>query len=207
MGIWRLQASWQLDTVAARDRVTINPHVEILNPAPDMQQICQDLLTGLEAITPTTGEIRVKAYDAQGTVPVYPQGDAILRTGLAHPVNGPREVAMCLSFYGSRNVKRQRGRIYLPFWFVGANLTQIRPTIPNTKIASMASLLQGLGGVDVDWVVYSRLLDKAFPVTNWWYDNEWDIIRSRGGRGTSRILGTTSEATTSDYQGEAVELV
>lgn len=200
MSIWRLQCSWQYDTVAARDAMVITPHFEVLNPNPDVQQLCEDMVSGLQGITNSTGEVRVKGYDAQGSKPVYPEGDAVVNAGLMQSTGVPRELAVCLSFYGSRNVKRQRGRLYLPAHFLGVNVSAKNPATPIAKLASLANLFQGLGGVDVDWVVYSRILDRAFPVTNWWYDNEWDVMRSRGQRSTSRVTGTTSEAFGSEVE-------
>jgi hypothetical protein len=194
MSIWRLQASWQYDSASARDRVTINPHFEVLNPAPDVQQLCQDLAVGLDAISPSTAEIQVKGYDAQGSKPVYPEGDAKVNAGGILATARPRELAMCLSYYGGRNVKRQRGRLFIPTQFLLQNVGTLRPAMPVTKMNDIVTLLTGLGGVDVDWCVYSRVLDRAFPVTNWWYDDEWDVMRSRGLKGTTRVQGTASEA-------------
>jgi hypothetical protein len=194
MPIWRLQASWQLDTALPRDKVVITPHFDDKGATTDPQNLCDDLLSGILAITPFAGEVQVKAYDAQGTVPVYPQGDALVQKGLSASWAAPREIAVCLSFYSQRNVKRQRGRLYMPAGFLGQVSLGLRPPSPLPKMESMVTLLKDLGGVDVDWCVYSRVLDRAFPVTNWWYDNEWDVQRSRGGRSTLRVLGTTSEA-------------
>jgi hypothetical protein len=194
MPIWRLQVSWQKDTVAPRDRMLITPHFNDVGSTTDPQNLCDDLLAGLNTITATTGELRVKAYDAQGSVPVYPQGDSIINTGATQPTSNPRELAVCLSFYGERNVPRQRGRLYIPLWFLGFTQPGLRPTTPIAKMQDLVNLFTGLGGLDVDWSVYSRTLDHAFAVTDWWYDNEWDVIRARGGVGTSRVKGTTSEA-------------
>jgi hypothetical protein len=194
MPVWRLQTSWQLDTAAPKDRVVITPHFNDVGATTDPQNLCNDLLAGLESITPTTGEVKVTAYDAQGTVPVYPQGEAIVRKGAVHPSALPRELAVCLSFYGERNVPRQRGRLYIPCFFLGIATASNRPSIPIAKMTQLVPILTGLGGPDVDWCVYSRTQDHAHSITNWWYDNEWDVQRSRGGVGTSRILGTTTEA-------------
>jgi hypothetical protein len=196
MPIWRLQASWQLDTAAPRDRVVITPHFNDIGATTDPQNLCDDLLAGLETVLPTSGELRVKAYDAQGSVPVYPQGDSIIRATQVHPTSKPRELAVCLSFYGERNVARQRGRLYIPVGITAIAVNALRPVIPITQLADLVTLFTGLGGADVDWCVYSRRLDHAFSVTNWWYDDEWDVMRSRGLRGSARIQGTTTEAGT-----------
>jgi hypothetical protein len=194
MPVWRLQASWQLDSAAPRDRVTITPHFNDVGATTDPQNLCDDLLAGLQALKNCTGEVRVKAYDAQGSVPVYPQGDAIVQAGAVQGTTTPRELAVCLSFYGERNVPRQRGRLYIPTWFTSHLTGSLRPTNPNAVMAALPGLFAGLGGPDVDWCVYSRKLDHAFSVTDWWCDNEWDVVRSRGMRPTSRITGTTTEA-------------
>jgi hypothetical protein len=51
--------------------------------------------------------------------------------------------------------------------------------------------LANLGGVDVQWCVYSPttpgdMSDKFKQVTRGWIDNEWDTQRSRGLRATLR---------------------
>jgi len=194
MPVWRLQCTWQLDSAAPRDRMMITPHFNDVGATTDPQNLCDDMLAGLQAITNISGEVRVTAYDAQGSIPVYPQGDAIANKGAVHTSSLPRELAVCLSFYGERNVPRQRGRLYMPCWFLGIATSGLRPSIPIAKMTQFVPLLTDLGGPDVDWCVYSRKLDHAFSVTDWWYDNEWDVMRSRGTLGTSRIKGTTSEA-------------
>jgi hypothetical protein len=196
MSIYRLQVSWQFDTVAPRDAMVITPHFAIDGNVGSLDGLCKDMVDGLQAITPIPGEVRCKAYDAQGTPPVYPVGDYIVNKGLTHPHTYPRELALCLSFYSGRNVKRQRGRIYLPPRFLQVETDKTNPVTPIAKMDQVADLFEGLGGINVDWVVYSRLLDKAFPVTNYWYDNEWDVMRSRGRPANLRYTGTTAEAST-----------
>jgi hypothetical protein len=39
-------------------------------------------------------------------------------------------------------------------------------------------------------VVYSRREKVARPVTNYWVDDEWDTVRSRGLRSSTRVTGT-----------------
>jgi hypothetical protein len=38
-------------------------------------------------------------------------------------------------------------------------------------------------------VVWSRKKASAAQVTDWWVDNEWDTIRSRGLKADSRVSG------------------
>jgi len=114
--------------------------------------------------------------------------------------SGPREVALCLSYYAEQNVPRRRGRLYIgPFTDAAM---EIRPPAGNAigAVASLAPALAAVGGADVDWCLYSPTNDvatagatKLRTITNWWVDNEWDTVRSRGRRATSRISGVTGE--------------
>jgi hypothetical protein len=193
--IYRLQTELAADSALPRDRMVITPHVNDVGATTDPDNLCQDLAEGLEAFVSGTREIRVTAYDAQGTVPVYPVGTHVVNEGLAPPYSMPREVALCLSFYSERNIPRRRGRLYIPPGLFGIASPGVRPTEANMASVStnLVSLLTNLGGTDVDWCVFSRADDAAYSVTNWWVDNEWDTVRSRGLRADNRISGTTSE--------------
>lgn len=194
MPVWRLQTSWQFDTAFPRDRIIITPHFDDGGALTDPEGLCDDLLAALLTWYPTTAEVRVTAYDAQGTPPVFPQGEAIANVGAIDTSNVFREAALCLSYYSERNLPRRRGRLYVPGEMVSTNIG-VRPTsAAQTKVGALADIFANLGGADVDWVVYSRLTDQAHPVTNWWVDNEWDVVRSRGLRSDQRLQGTTSEA-------------
>jgi len=194
MPVWRLQTSWAVSTAFPRDRMVITPHFNDAGATTDPESLCTDLADALEGWAGATGELRVTAYDAQGTPPVFPQGEALRRVGTFRPAIQPREIALCLSFYSQRNLPRNRGRLYIPVVLPGGALGQRPSTEQMDFIGALAPIFEGLGGADVDWCVYSRRDNVARPVTNWWVDNEWDVIRSRGLRGDTRILGSTSEA-------------
>lgn len=197
MSIHRLQLSWQADTLFPRDRVSINPHFEntggILTDT-DVDQLCQDLVEAWQVYAPFTGEVRCKGYDAQSAPPNLPQGDHAVNAGLMGNFAWPREVALCLSYYSGQNTPTKRGRLYLPGGIVFSTNPGKQPsTSTMDKILAFGPILADLGGVDVDWVVYSRKLDTAFPVTNYYCDNEFDTVRSRGLRPTTRQSATASE--------------
>jgi hypothetical protein len=174
--------------------MVITPHFDDGGITTDPQQLCEDLADALAAWDIITTQLIVTAYDAQGAAPVYPQGRAIRNEGAVAATAVPREVALCLSFYSDRNLPRQRGRLYAPAGLF-TSAVGLRPTVAmRDKLAVLAVDFQALGGPDVDWVVYSRADDVARPVTNWWIDDEWDTVRSRGLRATTRLMGTTSEA-------------
>lgn len=194
MPVWKMQVAWSVTTSLPRDRMVITPHFNDSGALTDPQNLCEDLADALETWAGSDGELRVVAYDAQGTPPVFPQGEVIRRPGTFKSMATPRELAMCLSFYSERNLPRQRGRLYIPSWAAGGGLG-LRPTaVQQEKLGDLAGIFTNLGGADVDWCVYSPTTDTAMPVTNWWVDDEWDIIRSRGLRSTGRLEGTTSEA-------------
>ena len=198
MAIYRLQCAIGADTAFPRDRVMINPVFNntggILNPS-DADQLCEDLADVLVGYVSGTREIRVKAYDVQGTPPVFPVGDAVRNVGAFPASSQMREIACCLSFYSERNLPRQRGRLFVPAFLVAPGVSlgvQVSTTI-QTKVGQLAQHLADLGGIDIDWSVYSKVDDTARAVSNWWVDDEWDVIRSRGLRPTARTVGTVSE--------------
>lgn len=127
-----------------------------------------------------------------------PPGDPVLamrekvRTKAAPEPSGPREVALCLSYYAGANTRRKRGRMYIGPWNYGA--LSRRPLVASQNaLRDLALDLGNLGGVNVDWVQYSPTNNSSTPVSNFWIDNEWDTMRSRGLLGTSRVSGTVSE--------------
>jgi len=193
MPLWRLQTSWQLDSTLPRDKVVITPHFNTGGVVQDPQALCDDLLAGLQSWLLVTGEVKVVAYDAQGTPPVFPQGEAVVNQGLSMNTTVPRELALCLSFYGTANRPRNRGRLYIPAAFLSGSIGVRPSTAQRQKVADLVPILTGLGGADVDWSIFSRADNVPRSVQNWWVDDEWDIIRSRGLRGTTRTVGTTSE--------------
>lgn len=195
MPIWRLNVEAAGDSVLPRDAMTITPHFNDGGVGSDPQGLCDDLCAAMASYYSPARQIEVTAYDAQGTPPVVPQGYAIANVGVAPASQMPREVAICLSFFSEFNRPRLRGRLYVPAGLIMAASTITgRPTLGHrTKVGELAPILQDLGGLDVDWCVYSRVDDEARAVTDWWVDDEWDTIRSRGLRATTRLTGVTSE--------------
>lgn len=140
-----------------------------------------------------TAVISAKVYEMQDPEPREVRGYAARAvSNVGASAEGPREVALCLSFYSERNIPRRRGRLYIGPW--ASNFMTMRPSANvRQEAADLAAALQGIGGVDVDWQVYSRADNAYRKVTNWWVDDEWDTQRSRGLRATTRESGTTSE--------------
>jgi hypothetical protein len=193
--VWKLQTAFSVDTLLPKDQLIITPHFDDGGILQDAQGLCDDLAAALNGWDNATRQIRVTAYDAQGTVPVLPQGEAIVNPNLSPATVGVREVALCLSFYAGENRPRQRGRLYIPAALGGIGTGTARPnSTQREKVGALATIFADLGGLDVDWSVYSRVDDDARPVTNWWVDDAWDIQRSRGLEPTTRLSGTVGEA-------------
>ena len=200
--IVRAQVSVAMDSLLPRDRLVITPHFEIAQgvifSGADHTQLATDManLIGDWMVAPDSREVNVKIYDAQGTQPVFPEADVTINTGAFTTSKAPRELALCLSYYSQRNRPRYRGRLYIPITLMvsaaGAWSGSARPNAADmTKTVALAPLFASLGGVNVDWVVYSRVDDDARKVSNYYCDDEFDVVRSRGLRPTTRNANTT----------------
>jgi hypothetical protein len=196
MAILRAQCSFGADTAFPRDRLTITPHFKVTElPAAghDNQGLANDLCTALSTWLGNNREVTVKMYDAQHAKPNPPLAIKVKQPGLCPTSNNNREVALCLSFYADTNVPRRRGRLYIPAIFIAGSTMPVRPTAAHRdSVSEFVGIFASLGGLDVDWVVWSRADHAAHTVTNWWCDDEWDTQRRRGLRPTTRTVGTTS---------------
>lgn len=187
MATYRAQIAFALDTALPRDACVITPHYTGSDPQALADGLKSNLIANphVTSIVPFT----VNIYDATGPKPHHPIGTASSGTGAAAG-SGPREVSLCLSYYAGLNQPRLRGRLYIPQAFFGAP-SATRPT--GTQITTAMSFGPTLGKTlptGVKWVVWSRVTSTAHDVTNYWVDDEWDTIRSRGLKSTTRQLGT-----------------
>lgn len=191
MPLLRFQVAAQMDTTLPRDALVNTLHFDVATVLVDADALCEDLAevfaTGWYA-NPT--QIVVNAYEI-GPPPNFPVGHAEMNMGLSPESSCSREVAICLSYYAERNLPRQRGRIFLPL--CGTSYSDSAPRPPEAQMQQALDLAGGfadLGGVDVDWQVYSPTDGQGRNVTNAWVDDEWDTIRSRGLRGSMRLMET-----------------
>lgn len=195
MPIYRAQLAVHLDGNLPRDSIVITPHFDDHGLGSDPQGLADDLAAAYASFLTGTKRVTCKMYVATGAPPHYPVGEAEVNSGASVPSSCPREVSLCLSFFSERNVPRRRGRVYCPMAALGLGIGLTRPSgVIMGKVAELAPIFEELGGADVDWVVWSRSDQTARPVTDWYVDDEWDTVRSRGLRPTTRITGTTSEA-------------
>lgn len=200
MPIYKLHTAVAADGLLPRDHMVITPHINATAGPVDLAGLANEWFTAWYAWwgggTPLPRMV-VKIYDVQKPKPNYPLYTESRNDNNSLTGTGPREVALCLSFFAGKNQKRRRGRLYIPFcWISQGGNPSLRPTVTHrNKLGALATVLQDLGGLGEDWSVYSKADDTARAVTNWWVDDEWDTQRRRGLRGTVRTEGTTSEET------------
>jgi len=187
MTIFKAQCSFQYGSALPRDAMVVTPHYFGDSP----QALADALKTNFiaKAEIGATGMFTIKIYDAEKAPPSYPLATATNGSTFM-PYNNVREVAICLSYYSTWNRKSYRGRLYLPGQWVGGAFTA-RPT--STQITNALAWKSVFGSglpSGHNWVVYSKHLGQSFGVNNVWVDDEWDTIRSRGLRSTTRQTGT-----------------
>jgi hypothetical protein len=149
---------------------------------------------GNRALHPPGYVVQATAYDMDDATPrpVKAFAPPVGVSAAGASPSGPREVALCLSYYSERNLPSSRGRVYIGPW--ARDDMGLRPNV--NQIAALRDLATGLtnvGGADVDWSLYSPKSGGLKKITNVWVDDEWDTMRSRGLRPTTRSAGTTGE--------------
>lgn len=186
MPVYRCQISFPQDTTFPRDEVSITPHYTGDNPSALASWLKASLIAW-----PTVGAkpFRIRVYDAEKAPPSYPLATAE-QIGTPPATGAPREVSLCLSYFSTFNRKGWRGRLYLPSTiFGGAQGTRPSPAQMQAALDFHQALHTGRPP-GVAWVVWSRKEKVTRSITNLWVDNEWDIQRSRGMRGDSRVEAT-----------------
>lgn len=188
MASYRVQMQFPMDGTLPKDVITLNPHFN----GDNADALLAALKANLDAWAPTAGKpYTLKAYDANQLPPSFPLAT---RTNPGTPPTSaaPREVALCLSYYTTWNRPRYRGRLYLPVGWL-TNAPSSRPSsIQRDGVISFAKeVLSKSLPAATNWIVWSRVERKAMGgVSNVWCDDEWDTVRSRGLKGTTRTLAT-----------------
>jgi hypothetical protein len=184
MAHYRAAIAFQCDTDFPRDVVTINPHYSGDNP----QALGDSLKAAILAaagITPGT-PFTIKIYDDEKAPPSYPLYTTS-NPGTAHVNTIPREVALCLSYYSGFNRPSLRGRLYIPQILFGGT-AGLKPTVgQQNAVLALKDVFKAPGTSGHQWVVWSKRNKLASIVTNVWVDDEWDTVRSRGLRPTTRV--------------------
>lgn len=172
-----------------KDRMSITPHYgQVDNP----QALADKLKVNLIAIGTISATIpfTIKIYDAEKAPPSFPLAQA-QQTGTTPTASTPREIALCLSYYSTYNRPRYRGRLYIPYAYITGSLgARPTPTQRDFVLNSWGGALARNLPPNMSLIVWSKRDAKAYGVTNMWVDDEWDIQRSRGLRGTVRSQAT-----------------
>lgn len=185
MAIYRVQISFPSDSAFPRDEQSINPHFFGDN-AQGLANALKANLIAFPAIA--TKPFKIKVYDAQKAPPNYPLATAE-QTGTPPSTGVPRELCLCLSYYSTFNRPSYRGRLYMPYTFIGG-AAGTRPTqAQRDAVVAAATIFKTNLPAQHNWVVYSKKLGQSNGVTDYWCDDEWDIQRSRGMRSTARSTG------------------
>lgn len=139
----------------------------------------------------------VKFYEMPGLTPNYPFEERTFDLNSAPTGDSlPQEVALVLSFQGSRSagfpMARRRGRIYVgPL--KSTTSTDGRPT--SGVISGLVTAAEEFGD-DIkaipghQWCVWSTVDADMVPIVSGWVDNAWDTQRRRGVTATSRTTFT-----------------
>lgn len=194
----RVQVITRRQTDLARDHIVNTVHFDDFNIDPTGGTNWKAFADDVKAVfqnrsgVPFGYGVETKVYDMADAKPRPVKASSPWAQGLAGFSSefAPREVALCLSYFSERNLPRFRGRIYLGPWAAAPE----RPT--SAQIAAVKALstgLEGIGGPDVDWGLWSPTRAAFSKITAGWVDDEWDTIRSRGLRATSRNVFTTNE--------------
>lgn len=186
--IARAQIGFYMDSALPRDVMTINPQYVTDDP-----QVLADKLKANIIGSITGGALNwftVKLYDLERPVPSYPiavASNVVAQQTTSHP----REVGLCLSYYCTNNRPGSRGRLYIPGWMIPGS-QGLRPTTTQMQAAldignNVLKITQPAGTY---WALWSKEKKQVQRVTNTWVDDEWDITRSRGLKGTTRVVAT-----------------
>jgi hypothetical protein len=138
--------------------------------------------------------VEVRAYNMADS---KPRPERAFSKGTA-PGNVPgaaAQVALCLSYFSQRNLPRQRGRIYTGPW---PSPTAYATPTQTAELITLANALAALGGINVDWSVWSPTKaalgqDASMSISEAWVDNSWDVMRSRKLESTARVKVVLNE--------------
>jgi hypothetical protein len=195
MATYKIQVASAVDTILPRDRIVNTFHLDDHGLGSDPQGLADDTVPVFQTLYGSTREIDCRVYPT-GAPPNFPLATKVVNKGAAGgATTGPREVALCLSYYGERNLPRTRGRMYVCVAACqNVTMSANRPNaFARDQLIALADGIAGLGGVDVDWIYWSSLDGSHGPVKNAYVDDEWDVVRKRGFKPTTRTAKAYNE--------------
>lgn len=199
MSVYRFQVSYPVHSLLPRDYFTNTFHMDHVGGVAvptDLDGMCDDINELWQTRLGATGrEVRTKAYAVPHTVPSPPLADRVLSAGVIWTPLSNCEPALCLSFAGNASSPRERGRMYFSTGMArttGVGTTHdVRPTTAQQDWVlawydTSGSSLPDLGGVDWKFGVWSPTNSSFVQAQKAWVDDEWDVVRSRGLRESTR---------------------
>lgn len=140
----------------------------------------------------------IDLYDLGDAEPRVPVETRTFTLGAADSATtAPTELALCLSFQAAPTSgipqARRRGRVFTGPFNTGVIAGAGRPaaTLRASVAAAGNFLLDTLNNpASVAWGVWSRVDSAMYLIDDGWCDDEWDILRSRGRRPTTRTTFT-----------------
>lgn len=137
----------------------------------------------------------LKIYNVVATRPNYPIYEFAWTLAAAPgSIQLPQEVALAVSYRNNSAATvprgRRRGRIYVSGWGSAQNVAG-RPALGVVELLADAYTAYctsiNTNGAGLRAGVWSRSGNTVYPVQEVYADNEWDTMRSRGGRSTQRF--------------------
>lgn len=217
-----VEASWQGHSGIPRDRFVNTFHfvaeagAKSANDGMNAVGRVADFYAGVtggghsisQMLSPEMTVCTLTAYDLAAVKPrpILYQGTLTRSGGTDGPL--PEEVALCLSYYSTRNIPRERGRVYIGPLNAGC-LGGAGPSgqsLPNALIINamhdaairLATTGDGVAGGGLltgpptmtsrpcSWVVFSRVDNATKLIAAGWIDNEWDVQHRRRIAATAR---------------------
>ena len=158
-----------------------DPSVDYQNHANEMRDLFGGQATGSGSTFHIylQRDLIVKVYDMADAKPRPIRATAIYTPAVHESAAlGPREVSVCLSYYGTRNLPRERGRIFIgPIQL--SNLAETVPSAIRDELVDLGHGLFDIGGENVAHVVHSPTANTDTVVQNYWCNDLWDTMRSR----------------------------
>lgn len=171
-------SSKDAESTPARDAVVNTLYFNVSGSVdePNYQSLGDDLFALWQQQQWATGRfLDLRGYNMSDPEP-RPQKYIKRATAPGDKTLGVRQAAICLSYYADRNLPRQRGRLFLGPWTTGnINATNLQ----TQAVINLADGLAGIGGLNVDWSLWSPTTQTASRINHAWVDDSWDIIRSR----------------------------
>ena len=187
MATFKAVLSFQYDSALPRDEIKLTPHFT----GTDALGLANALSNNLKN-QPNIGAtlpFSVKIYDAMQAPPSYPLA-TVTNPGTPPTSGHPREVALCLSYYSGYNRPTSRGRLYIPAHFLTGALAARPNPGQITEALNFKNVLTTVLPNNTHWSVFSKTLKTPYVVTDYWVDDEWDTVRSRGMKGVTRQKAT-----------------